>query len=84
MEPLKDAVDDRAIKDIIPPPHRPLSEELLYPSRCMSYSVHSTLASNAPNWEVLKNHLYREGRVTKEHCRKILKDTLALISKIYY
>ena len=34
-----------------------------------------------PNWEALKTHLYKEGRVSKEHCQKILKDTLALISK---
>ena len=34
-----------------------------------------------PNWEVLKTHLYREGRVTKEHCHKILRDTMAIFSK---
>ena len=39
--------------------------------------------SNAPNWELLKNHMYREGRVSKEHCQRILRDTLALISKYY-
>ena len=38
------------------------------------------IASNTPNWDVLKNHLYREGRISKEHCKKILKDTLAMIS----
>jgi serine/threonine-protein phosphatase 2B catalytic subunit len=41
------------------------------------------LESNAPNWELLKNHMYREGRVSKEHCQRILRDTLALISKLY-
>ena len=39
------------------------------------------LDSNAPNWELLKNHMYREGRVSKEHCQRILRDTLAMISK---
>jgi hypothetical protein len=28
--------------------------------------------------------MYREGRVSKEHCQKILKDTLALISNLFY
>jgi len=37
--------------------------------------------STHPNWEVLKAHLYKEGRVTKEHCKRILRDTLGLISK---
>jgi serine/threonine-protein phosphatase 2B catalytic subunit len=83
MEPLKDAIDDRMIKDIVPPPHRPLTEELLYSAKCkrIPNSEHPCKASNTPNWEVLKNHLYREGRVSKEHCKKILKDTLAMISK---
>jgi hypothetical protein len=40
-----------------------------------------SLGSNMPNWEVLKTHLYREGRVTKEHCHKILRDTMAIFSK---
>lgn len=34
-----------------------------------------------PNWELLKTHLYKEGRVSKTHCNKILRDTLNLISK---
>lgn len=39
MEPLLDPEGDRAMKEIVPPPHRPISEELLYPSRSkISYS----------------------------------------------
>jgi serine/threonine-protein phosphatase 2B catalytic subunit len=34
-----------------------------------------------PNWDLLKTHLYKEGRITKAHCHRILKETLALISK---
>lgn len=33
MEPLIDPTLDRVIKDISPPPHKPLSDELLYPSK---------------------------------------------------
>ena len=35
MEPLSDPDGDRAMKDIVPPPHRPLAEDLLYPNKCM-------------------------------------------------
>ena len=35
MEPLCDPESDRAMKDIIPPPHRPLSDDLLYPNKCI-------------------------------------------------
>jgi hypothetical protein len=34
MEPLKDVGEDRVIKDVPAPPHRPISEELLYPNKC--------------------------------------------------
>eukprot|EP00347_Sterkiella_histriomuscorum_P002668 403367261 len=71
MEPLLDPDNDRAMKDIVPPPHRPISDEVLYPTK----------NTNAPNWEALKNHMYREGRVSKEHCQRILRDTLAMIKK---
>ena len=82
MEPLLDPDNDRVMKDIVPPPHKPIADEVLYPIKC-NYTVvkHNTyIASNIPNWEVLKNHMYREGRVSKEHCQRILRDTLALIS----
>ena len=31
MEPLNDPYNDRAIKKLIPPPHKPISQCLLYP-----------------------------------------------------
>lgn len=34
MEPLSDPNEDRVMKDIMPPPHRPLSDEVLYPNKC--------------------------------------------------
>lgn len=33
MEPLADPDGDRTLKDIIPPPHRPLADDLLYPNK---------------------------------------------------
>lgn len=35
MEPLADPENDRAIKEIIPPPHRPINDDLLYPNKCI-------------------------------------------------
>ena len=59
MEPLSDPLGDRYMKDMIPPPHKPIDEELLYDNK---------QNKTTPNWEVLKSHLYKEGRVSKEHC----------------
>jgi serine/threonine-protein phosphatase 2B catalytic subunit len=81
MDPLPDPVGDRFMKDIIPPPHIPISEELLYPNPCKNNeSELNFIESNIPNWEALKTHLYKEGRVSKEHCQRILRETLAMIS----
>ena len=33
MEPLSDPNEDRVMKDIMPPPHCPLTDELLYPNK---------------------------------------------------
>lgn len=30
MDPLSDPVGDRTVKDVRPPPHRPLSKELMW------------------------------------------------------
>jgi hypothetical protein len=51
MEPLLDPVGDRVMKDIVPPPHKPIADELLYPNKCKNdmrvvlkyqYSIHYT------------------------------------------
>ena len=42
MEPLVDPEGDRAIKDIVPPPHRPLADDLLYPNKCKTKTANST------------------------------------------
>jgi serine/threonine-protein phosphatase 2B catalytic subunit len=33
MEPLSDPCNDRFVKDVNPPPHKPISMELLYPNK---------------------------------------------------
>lgn len=33
MEPLLDPENDRVVKDVIAPPHRPISTEILYPNK---------------------------------------------------
>lgn len=68
MEPLLDPRNDRMVKDIKPPPHRPLKQELLFPGK-----------SGIPDWRVLRDHLSREGRLEKKHVLKIINDTATLL-----
>jgi serine/threonine-protein phosphatase 2B catalytic subunit len=70
MDTLPDPFNDRQIKSIPPPPHKPLEESLLYPAE-----------KHIPDWRVLKTHMQKEGPVSKAQCAKILRDTLAMIKK---
>jgi hypothetical protein len=53
MDRLSDPLSDRAMPDLTPPPHRPISHHLLFPS------------STRPDWRLLKDHLAAEGRVDR-------------------
>lgn len=55
MEPLADPVGDRAVPTHPPPPARPLSAELLFPNN-----------DGVPSVPVLRDHLLREGRLSKD------------------
>ena len=37
-------------------------------TKLKTYAIITCIESNAPNWEALKTHLYKEGKVSKEHC----------------
>jgi hypothetical protein len=39
MEPLLDPNSDRVMKDIIPPPHKPIADDLLYPNKSILISI---------------------------------------------
>ena len=53
-----ETIPDRAITDFDPPPAEPLADELLYPT---------TGSKKKPDWKALRDHLSKEGRVSKEH-----------------
>lgn len=63
MDPLPDPKNDRVVRDIDPPPARPITEALLFPDgEC-----------GPPDWRALKNHVFKEGKVTKEHCLELIR-----------
>jgi hypothetical protein len=53
MDILPDPLGDRVVHEVIPPPHHPLSHNLMF------------TASSKPNWRVIKDHLAIEGRISK-------------------
>lgn len=70
MEPLADPKNDRQVKDVEPPPAKPLSLELLYPNG----------PDEAPDYKVLRDHLKKEGRIRKEDCLDIIKKVIDIVS----
>lgn len=63
MDPIADPKNDRVVKDVEPPPAKPLTSQLLFPEG----------VSGPPDWKCLKTHIFREGRVLKTHCLELIK-----------
>lgn len=55
MESLNDPTDDRVIKEVPAPPHRPISDDLLYPNKCKWRPVFHQPAPNAMSILVFLN-----------------------------
>jgi len=64
MEPLLDPCKDRVVKSVRPPPHRPLLKQLIWPDKLRG----------KPDWKTLRDHLQKEGRITKEDLIKLIND----------
>eukprot|EP00742_Colponemidia_sp_Colp-10_P001050 GILJ01001136.1.p1 GENE.GILJ01001136.1~~GILJ01001136.1.p1 ORF type:complete len:472 (-),score=66.36 GILJ01001136.1:224-1639(-) len=70
MDPLPDPLGDRAVKDVPPPPHFPLSHELLFPKK-----------DGIPDWRLLQKHLTREGRLLKEDVIGVINAAMDIFSR---
>lgn len=76
MELLSDPLNDRVAADVPRPPHRPLSEDLLFPKG----EAH---IESRPDWRALKAHLAAGGVVSKEHFLKLTNLAAALMRRDY-
>jgi len=72
MEALNDPCNDRPVKDLAAPPHRPLSAELLYPDASQP---------DLPDLALVRQFLLKEGSFAKEQVIKLLTDVTKLLSK---
>ncbi|GAW79006.1 serine/threonine protein phosphatase 2B catalytic subunit A [Plasmodium gonderi] len=70
MEPLPNPKNDRQVKDVEPPPAKPLSIEILYPNG----------TDEPPDYKALRDHLRKEGRIRKEDCLDIIKKVIDIVS----
>lgn len=70
FELLPDPIKDRVIKDVSPPPHKPIPSSILFPNN-----------SNTPDWLALKSFLTKEGRLSKEDLIKIITRFIEITKK---
>ena len=80
MDLLKDPVNDRMVKTLKPPPHRPLSRNLMFPDKLKSKVYYNI---DKPDWKLIRDHLHREGRIAKEELFKLVADCNKLLSTKY-
>ena len=69
MEPLVDPFNDRIIRSLPPPPHRPLTSDMVFGN------------NNVPDWKMLIQNFVKGGRVHKELAIKIVKMATAIFKK---
>ena len=88
MEALCDPLNDRFIKTLKPPPHKPLSSSVMYPD-ASNYEHANTILkfsidnANVPDLGIIRQHLLDQGTVAKPELVKLLKDTLNVFSNSY-
>ena len=61
MKEISDPFDDRVIKKVSPPPKLPMSRKILFPKK-----------NNIPDWNALKEHLIKEGKLAKPDMIEII------------
>ena len=71
MEPLSDPAKNRAVKDLPPPPHRPLPKEILF-------------KNNKINCKVLKDFLRKEGIITEADFKHIIKTVKSILCTLIF
>lgn len=71
VEPLSNPLNDRVRNEIEPPPHRPMPTELLFHNG----------PNRPPHFPTLKNHLRKEGRISKMDAINIIRQATEVFRK---
>lgn len=69
MEPLADPYNDRQVPSVDPPPSLPLSDEVMWAEM------------DIPNWEVIRDHLKKEGKLQKDQVVRLAEAVLEITKK---
>lgn len=69
MEPLLDPCNDRVATQVEAPPYQTLSEDLMWKEMDM------------PDWEMVRDHLKKEGKLSKEQVVRMGEMVLEIAKK---
>lgn len=75
---LPDPKKDRMVNTVVPPPQYPLTHNLLFPENKRIGK------QEVPDWNVLKDHLLKEGRIHKKDLIQIINDVTEIMSNQIY
>ena len=71
MEPLADPLNDRIIKSVPAPPHRPLQ----------THHVYTVSDGTLPDWKFIMSCFHKGGRIDKATAMRITRDTIEVFKK---
>ena len=69
---LPDPFNDRKVKELQRPPNKPLESHLMY-------SDINDQQNSRPKWEMIRDHLIKEGRILKSDFLKILRQSVSIL-----
>jgi serine/threonine-protein phosphatase 2B catalytic subunit len=83
MEPLSDPMNDRVVKSVPIPPHRPLTAKLMYPdsSKEALDHIYPLGKPDVPNVATIRKHIVDQGTIGRAELIKLIRDVTALLSK---
>ena len=69
MEPLLDPLNDRIIRSVPLPPHKPLTLEQIY-SKALKFILIDN--STVPDWKLIMTNFNKQGRIAKDAANHII------------
>jgi serine/threonine-protein phosphatase 2B catalytic subunit len=79
METLPDPLNDRVMKEVLPPPQLPLSRSKIYPKKSNIIILIIFLIDGIPDWKLLRDHLAREGRLDKSDLLELINTYIGIV-----
>lgn len=75
VDSFPDPCEDRVLKEVLPPPHKALAHEKLFSKKSTTTINHI----DTPDWKLLRDHLAREGKLTKADALELINLFVSIV-----